>query len=102
MYGILCRYTPSDQAEIGCYAHQHGIAAAARRYSREFQHSVNESTVRYMKKAYLKVRREKRTAEDNNLRVLPPKKHGRPVLLGEDIEREGGGIVSGKNCGGCS
>ena len=101
-----CRLTPSDRAEIGRYACQHGIAAAARRYSREFQHSVNESTVRYMKKAYLKVRREKRTAEDDDLRMLPPKKRGRPVLLGEHIERkvqlylekvrEGGGVVSGK------
>ena len=48
-----------------------------------FQNSVNE-------KAYLKGRREKKTAEDedDDLRMLPPKKCGRPVLLGEDIVKK--------------
>ena len=49
----------------------------------------------------------KRAAEDDSdLTVLPPKKRGRPVLLGEDLDtkvqlylrkvREGGGVVSAR------
>ena len=61
-----------------------------------------------MKKAHLKRTREKRTAEDkhDNFHMLPLRKRGRPVLLGEDIEwkvqlyvekvKEGGGVVTGK------
>ena len=59
-----------------------------------------------LKEAYLKGKREKRTSEDNDLPVLPPKKCGSLILLGEDIKRkvqlyvekvrEEGGVVSEK------
>ena len=98
-----CKYP----ADTGSYVCQHGIAAACRSYSRKFQHSVNESTVWYTKKGYLKGSREKRTAEDeaHDLHVMPPKKREKPILLGEDIQRKvqlyrgkvrGRGAVSGK------
>ena len=62
-------------------------------------------TVHSIKKAYLEGMREKRAAEDDgDVTVLPLKKRGRPVLLGEDLDskvqlylkkvRERGGVVS--------
>jgi len=40
-------------------------------------------------KAYLEGVNKKRAAEDgDDVTVLPPKKRGRPVLLGEDLDRK--------------
>ena len=58
-----------------------------------------------MKKDYLEVLRQKRAAQDkDDLTVLPHKKRGRPVLLGQELDatvqtylrkvRGGGGAVS--------
>ena len=45
------------------------------------------TTVHSIKKTYLEGMREKRAAEDDgNATVLPLKKRGRPVLLGEDLD----------------
>ncbi len=89
------------------YSRQHRIAAAARFFSQKLGHRVSETTVESVKKAYLQGMKEKRAAEDDgDVSVLPPKKCGRPVLLGEDIDskvhvylrkvREGGGVVSAR------
>ena len=43
--GPYRRYTPEERMEIGRYASNHGITAAARYFTRRFQQSVRESTV---------------------------------------------------------
>ena len=104
---LFYRYSPSVRADIGRYACFHGLAAAARYFSRKLGHRVSETTVHLIKKAYLEGKKEKRAAEDDgDVTVLPPKKHGKPVLLGEDLDRkvqlylkkvrEGGGVVSAR------
>ena len=104
---VLCRYSPHVRAEIGKYASQHGIAATARFYTRKLGHSVSETTAYSLKKAYLQSVREKRAADDDgDVRLLPIKKRGRPVLLGEVLDvkvqqylrrvREGGGVESAR------
>ena len=86
---ITCRYDPSIRAEIGKYASQHGVAATARLYSRKLGHKVSETTANSLKKAYLEGVREKRTAvDDGDVTLLPMKKRGRPVLLGEVLDRK--------------
>ncbi len=98
---LFYRYSPSVRANIGRYACFHGIAAAARYFSHKLGHRVSETTVHSIKKAYLEGKKEKRAAEDDDdVTVLPPKKRGRPVLLGWEGEgRRGSGFC--KNCDGC-
>lgn len=107
IYFVAYRYDPSIRAEIGKYASQHGVAATARLYSRKLGHKVSETTANSLKKAYLEGVQEKRAAEDNgDVTLLPMKKRGRPVLLGEALDRkvqqylvrvrDGGGVVSAR------
>ena len=101
------RYSASDRASMGRYASQHGVAAAASVFTHKLQHHVSETTVRSLKKAYLEQKRNKRAVEDDNdVDVLPPKKRGRPVLLGDDVDqklqlyvrkvREGGEVITAR------
>ena len=68
---------------------------------------MRKSTVTSIRKAYLEGMREKRAAEgDGDLALLPQKKRGRRLLLGDDLDfkvqvylkkvREGGGVVSAR------
>ena len=68
---------------------------------------MSETTASSLKKAYLQGVREKRAAEDDgDVRLLPTKKRGRRVLLGEALDakvqhylkrvRQGGGVVSAR------
>ena len=107
IFSSLNRYSPSVRADIGRYASLHGTTAAARHFSRKLGQEVRKSTVASIRKAYLEGMREKRAAEgDGDLALLPQKKRGRRVLLGDDIDfkvqvylkkvREGGGVVSAR------
>ena len=81
-------YSPHKRTEIGQYASNHGIAAAARHFSKRLERTINESTVQSMKRDYLEALRRKRPAQDQgDLTVLiPHKKHGRPVLLEQELD----------------
>ena len=80
---------------------------AARRFSRKLDHDVSKSTVLSIKRAYLEGMKENRATDDGgDLAVLPEKKRGRRVLLGDDLDlkvqmylkkvREGGGVVTAR------
>ena len=75
-------FSPKERAEIGKLACSIGATAAARHFSKKFGYTMNESTVRGLKQAYLTERRRKRLMEDEDLTVheLPMKKKGRPLL----------------------
>ena len=99
------RYSPKDRAEIGKYACQYGTAAASRVFSRKMERKVSTASVHSIKTAYLEDVKRKRSAdsEDDEVTVLPPKKRGRPFLLGDLDQkvqlylkkvRDAGGIVS--------
>ena len=101
------RYSPSVRAQVGRYALHHGVAEAARYFSRKLGHRLSKTTVASLKKAYVKGVRENRAeGESVDLATLPPKKRGRRVLLGDDLDkkvqmylrklREGGGVVSAR------
>jgi len=103
--GLYGQYSPTVRAEIGKYACNHGVAAAVRYFSRKRDKPLNESTVQSIKKAYVEGIRRKREAEDGgDIRVLPLKKRGWPVLLGQELDmkdqlslkkiRDGRGAVS--------
>ena len=106
--GPYKKYSPTVRAEIGKYACHHGVAAAARFFSRRLDKKVSETTVRSIKTAYVKLGvQQKRGAEDEGeITALPLKKRGRPALLGQELDthvqmylkkvREGGGAVSAR------
>ena len=53
--GPYKKYSPTVRAEIGKYAYHHGVAAAARFFSRRLDKKVSETTVRSIKSAYRSV-----------------------------------------------
>lgn len=79
---LLFRYSPSIRADIGKYACQHGITAAAVYFSKKLENKVCTSMVQSIKKAYFEGVREKRLALDEaDVTSLPSKKRGRPIML---------------------
>ena len=97
------KLSPALRANIGKYACENGVCAAARHFSHRLEKSLNESTVRSIKKAYLIEVGQKRRSDETVI-VLPPQKRGRPLLLGEKLDdqvqrylkkvRECGGTVN--------
>ena len=101
---------------IGKFAAENGIAAAARRFTKlsKATKPLNESTVRGFKKKYeeaLRLRKGSLSCDElesdpnaHLVNVLPAKKRGRPLLLGEEIDcqvqsylralRAGGGVIN--------
>ena len=61
--GPYRKFSPKKRAEIGKFAVENGVLAAARKYSKVFGKPINESTVRQFKQAYLKERSRKRRTE---------------------------------------
>ena len=101
--GPYHKLSPALRANIGKYACENGVCAAARHFSHRLEKSLNESTVRSIKKAYLIEVGQKRRF-DETVSVLPPQKRGRPLLLGDKLDdqvqrylkkvRECGGTVN--------
>ena len=93
-------YSPEIRADIGKKACENGVANTAKKFSKSLGKNVNESTVRIIRKAYL---RAKSKALQNEISKLPKKEAGRPLLLGkydDDVVdyvkklREAGGVVN--------
>ena len=82
-YGV---YPSELRAKIGRYAAEMGVNAAAKRFSKELNRPVNESTVRGMKKAYL-LRQDQRADDSELITTLPQKSRGRPLLLGAEWDK---------------
>ena len=97
-------YSPSVCMNIGSYACQHGVSSAARVFSKQLDTRVSKSTVRSIRDMYKEEVRRKRSADNSTVSVLPPRKRGRCLLLGEKMDkivqvylkkvREGGGAIS--------
>ena len=86
-HGTYLTYTPQDRAEIGKYCLQNCPAATIRKFSRTFTKLV-ESTVRSMKKSYeASFNSKKRKLDfDGEITELVPTKHGRPLLIGAELD----------------
>ena len=72
-------YMPEQRAKIAKYATENGNTAAVRHFAQEFP-SLGESTVRSFKKQYLAQVKKK---PGESVEMLPKKKRGRPLTLGE-------------------
>ena len=102
--GHYKKFSDELRAEIGKYASYHGVAAATCHFTMKLKNKVSESTVRSIRKSYLLEVKWKGVG--NDIAVLPQKKRGRPLLLGEALDskiqqylrkvREGGGTVTAR------
>ena len=100
------KYSEKLRAEIGKYSSYHGVAAASRHFSHQLKKKVSETTVRSIRDSYLMEVKRKRTDDVEDITILPPKKRGRPLLLGEALDtkvqlylqkvREAGGTVTAR------
>lgn len=51
-------YDSAYRAKMARYAVDHGVAVAARHFSKSLQKNVNESTIRNMKKEFLRIKKK--------------------------------------------
>ena len=77
---ILCtRYFASQHAKIGKYASIHGVAAAARHFSRKLQKQIDEMTVRSIRNTFHEESKKHRylgVDEPEDIETMPEKKGG--------------------------
>ena len=78
IYIYIYRYSPSVRADIGRYASQHGVTAAAREFTRKLGVTVGISTVHSIKKAYIEKLKRCRDEGTTGVSYLPLNKRGRP------------------------
>ena len=88
--GPYIKFDEKTKIKIGKYSSENGVHAAARHFSMELGKNINPSTIRGFKRAYLQEMNRKRRADEDDLTVtsLPAKKRGRPLLLGEELDRK--------------
>ena len=87
--GLYAKPSSSQHCEIAKYASQHGTAESARHFLKKLDKRVSESTVKLIKKVYIEaLRKRARTDDDQEMGVLPSKKQGRKVLLGQDLDQK--------------
>ena len=86
-------YTPEQRASIGRYAAVHGPIRAVEYFSKTMKTVLPEMMVRRFKKEYLKeVSKKVSTSEVTSsgmptVKALPTKDQGRPLLLGQEIDK---------------
>lgn len=81
--GPYKRYTDADRLAIGKYSSENGASAAVRKFSKKHPR-LNESTVRSMRQKYEE--ELKKVGFQESASSITPKKRGRPLLLGNDID----------------
>ena len=84
------KYTPEQKAIIGKRAAEHGVVAAVQHYIKDFP-NLKENTVRDWRNAYrleLKKRVRERSQDVVKITELPQRKRGRPLLLGEGLDKQ--------------
>ena len=84
------KLTPAQRFKFGKKAAEIGIAQALRFYSKKYPDLiVLEPTARRAKNQYLdELKKRPRSGDLDDFRELPTKKRGRPLLLGEDVDRQ--------------
>jgi hypothetical protein len=88
--GTYEHFTSEEKALIGKRAAEFGVRASIRYFSKKFPHrSLKESSVRtWMTKYRRELAARKRAGEDTTVTALGKKKIGRPLMLGQDLDRQ--------------
>ena len=106
--------TPAQRYELGRRAAEHGVTLTIHYYAPDLD--LKETSVQRFKNSYqasLKLAKNApatQSGDQNNLQELVPKKTGRPLMLGEELDqqvryylrelRDRGGIIN-MNCSSC-
>ena len=90
-------YTHEERAAIGRYAAETGPTQAARHFSEKLKMKISEPTARNFKEEYLKKLQEitviakqpcsSGSSTTSIVKALPTKTQGRPLLLGEELDK---------------
>ncbi len=94
------KLTPVQKAMIGRRAAEHGVTATIRYISKQYEDiDLKETTVQRLKNNYLSELKRKRV-EPCEITELPSKKRGRPLLLGDELDKKVKAyLVSLRSCG---
>jgi len=84
------KFSADEKTAIGKRAAEHGVTATIRHYSKIYRdRPLKESTVRGWKNHYnQEIVRMKKAGKEIVVRELIDKKQGRPLLLGEEMDKE--------------
>ena len=97
--GSYHHYSDEVRARMGRHAAEHGNKSAVSKFTKELEHSVNESTIRNCKRLYLG--RLKDLKSPDLVTTLPHAAGGRSLLLG-DLDGEVAEYVKAlRQAGGC-
>ena len=84
------KISPEQKAIIARYAVNHRIVNAVRQFSKDFpENSLKENMISGWKKTYLKeLSSWKKAGKDMSVEILPEKKTGHPLMLGDTLDKE--------------
>ena len=89
--GTYDKYTPQEKDSIARQAIENGVTNTLRKYNEKMQdRTLKESTIRTWVKTYkqeLALMRSAGVAVTAPIAILESKRRGRPLLLGEDLDR---------------
>ena len=87
--GPYMKVTDAQKAVIGKRAAEHSVTASIRYFSKMYPDiELKETSVRRFKNAYIDEAGKRRHDEDSEVRELLSKKRRRPLLLGEELEKQ--------------
>lgn len=89
-------YDSAYRAKMARYAVDHGVAVAARHFSKSLQKNVNESTIRNMKKEFLRIRKKSGSEPTTLIKA----ERRAPLLLGKYDDDVKTYVEYVRNCGG--
>lgn len=77
--GMYNSYDSAQRAKMARYAVDHGMAVAARHFSTSLQKNVNESTIRNLKKEFLRIKKKSGSEPTTLIKA----ERRAPLLLGK-------------------
>ena len=92
--GPYAKYTLEQKAQIGKRAAEEGVASTVRHFAKKYP-KLKESTVRDWRNAYvLELKKKRGEGNETVVKELPAKKRGRPLTIGEDLDKQVQGYLS--------
>ena len=87
--GPYLHLMPAQKFNIGKRASEHGVTSTLRYYKKAFPDlPLKETSVRRFKNLFQQSLRRPRSDSSEDLGELPNKKMGRPLLIGEELDRQ--------------
>ena len=87
--GPYLHLTPAQRFKVGQRASEFGVTSTLRYYAKHFPKASTERTsVRRLKNEYQSSLKESLKGSDDGVKELPCKKTGRPLLLGDELDKQ--------------